>query len=110
MRHTASPRLWEIARDVHACARFPECRDGHPGFDLDYPSDSMGPFSPLSATAAAALVSLPTMAGSRYAARIVRSTLSSCSIDMMAKSSHNLLLLLSELPIAVSVIIHSLVR
>ena len=69
-------------------------------------SDSMGPFSPLSATAAAALASLPTMAGSRYAARIVRTAL----IDMMAKSSHNLLLLLSELPIAVSVIIHSLVR
>ena len=61
-------------------------------------SDSMCPFSPLGATAAAVLASLPTMAGSRYAVRIVCSTLSSCSIDMMAKSSH--MLLLSEPPIA----------
>ena len=59
----------------------------------DTASDSMSP-------------SLPTMADSRYAVRIVCSTLSSCSIDRMTKSSHNLMLLLSEHPIAMSVVVH----
>ena len=70
-------------------------------------NESMSPFSPLGAAAAALIALLPTkptLAGSRYAVLIVCSISSRCSIDRMAKSSHNFMLLLSEPPIAVSIL------